>query len=237
MRILTVMTCLGILQGIFAGSGPSRVSVDDVIAVVGEKVMIRAETRGLVFRKGGRLVEFFVDGRSIGKSLSGGDGVAYKKFVPMTPGISRIRVESDNSEETGLVVCVKKGSGVVFVDVEHAILEGVFPLKPRLGGQKAIAEIGKRFVVVAVKGVPLVTANTVKDWLQRYGFVQLPLIAWKEGAVFEQAAQRGLKIKAVIGGARVLESAKKHGALLFSFEEVGGVEVVKDWEEIEGRLR
>ncbi len=49
---------------------------------------------GKLFSKGGELVEFFVDRESIGKTLSGGDGVAFKAFIPAKTGLHQIRVNS-----------------------------------------------------------------------------------------------------------------------------------------------
>ncbi|HKZ56501.1 MAG TPA: hypothetical protein VJ024_02245, partial [Thermodesulfovibrionales bacterium] len=56
--------------------------IHDIVVPAGKEVMLRAEVKGKLFRKGGELIEFFVNGKSIGKSLSGGDGFAYKQFIP-----------------------------------------------------------------------------------------------------------------------------------------------------------
>ncbi len=60
----------------------AEVVVQDMVSPVGREVMLRAETKGGFFSKGGALVEFFVDGKSVGKNLSGGDGLAYLQFCP-----------------------------------------------------------------------------------------------------------------------------------------------------------
>ena len=67
-----------------------RVIVHDDIAVKGHRVMLKAETRGSFFADGGQVVEFFVEEHTIGKTLSGGDGVALvlptRNLSPRLPG-------------------------------------------------------------------------------------------------------------------------------------------------------
>jgi hypothetical protein len=65
----------------------------------------------------------------------------------------------------------------------------------------------------------------------------LPLIPWSEGAIFDEIADKDLRIKAIIAGPRVIESAKAHQPLSFSFEAVDDAEKVKDWEEISKKLK
>ena len=77
MRGLEVFIGLAILFCVFPATALSRVTVYDTVVIEGQKVMLRAETSGILFRKGGELVEFCIDGKSIGKTLSGGDGVAF----------------------------------------------------------------------------------------------------------------------------------------------------------------
>ena len=63
------------------------------------------------------------------------------------------------------------------------------------------------------------------------------MLPWTEGNVFEEADKKGLKIKFVIGGKTVIESAKEFKPKAFSFNEVEGAEEVKDWEEIGKKMR
>jgi hypothetical protein len=70
----------------------SEISVYDIVTISGRAVMLRAETKAGFFAEGGSLVEFFINGRSIGKNLSGGDGIAFKPFVPVREGTYKLRV-------------------------------------------------------------------------------------------------------------------------------------------------
>jgi hypothetical protein len=213
----------------------ASVMVFDMLAVKGEKVMLRAETRGKFFRKGGQLVELFVDGESIGKNLSGGDGVVYKAYTPLETGLFQIEARSDGEEGTGWLLCLQKGSGIVFIEVEGGLLEAMSPMEKREGSVKAVEKIRKTHPVVFLQ-TSFLGVKAVKAWLKEYEFAKLPVLPWKEGRVFDEITAAGLKIKAVIGGAEVIESAEEYDGLLFSFEEAEGAERAKDWEEVIKKL-
>lgn len=209
--------------------------IHDIVVPADKDVMLKAEVKGKFFRKGGEVVEFFVNGKSIGKSLSGGDGFAFKHFIPSETGRYQISVRSGKEEGKGLLLSLRKGSRIVFVDVENGLLER-FSNKPRQGSQKAIKEINRRFPVVLLKTGPLSIKST-KKWLEKNEFLELPLIPWEQGAVFSDFVGDGFKIKAVIGSQDVIDSAKEHKPLAFSFEEVEDAVEVKDWEEIRKKLK
>src|SRR4030042_6926262 len=94
MRILITLIFCILLLYLFPSIVLSDVIVSDMIALRGKEVMLRAETRGKLFPRGGEVVESFVDGKSIGKSLSGGDGFAFRQFTPQKTGLYQITVKS-----------------------------------------------------------------------------------------------------------------------------------------------
>jgi len=213
-----------------------RVIVDDMVVVRGEKVMLTAETKGKLFSKGGELVEFLVDGKSIGKNLSGGDGVAYKAFTPKRTGLHKVRVTSDEGEDTGLLLSLRKGSGIVFVDVEGCLLETPFSREARDGSQEAVKKINQRSPVVFLQR-GLFGVDLTQEWLRENGFMELPVVSWRKGAIFDEVTEEGLEVKAVIGAPKVIESAREYAPLSFSFEQAEGAEWVGNWEEIRQKLK
>jgi hypothetical protein len=236
MRVPAVFFVFAVLFCTFPARALSRVLVYDTVAVKDQKIMLKAETRGKLFSKGGQLVELFVDGKSLGKNLSGGDGVVFKAYTPSDKGLFQIRAKSDGDEGVGLLLSLDRDSSIVFVDVEGGLLEGVFPMKPREGAQKAIEEIEKTYPVVFLQ-TSLVGVRAVKNWLEEYEFMGFPVMPWRKGKVFDKAVAKDLKIKAIIGAPKVIESAEKHHGLAFSFEAVNGAEKVKGWEEIANKLQ
>lgn len=236
MRALQVSVYICVLFSIFPACALSGVSVGDTIAVEGQEVMIRAETRGTFFAKGGEVVEFLVDGKSIGKNLSGGDGVAFKQFTPKKTGLHRITARSGGYEDTGLLLSLERGSSIVFVDIEGSLLEGLFSQKPRHGAKKAIKSINTGFPIVFLQ-TGFLKVKVLKVWLKKNGFPELPVVRWRRGAVFREVVKSDLRIKAIIGGPGVIESAKEHKPLAFCFEKVDDAEWVEDWEEISEELK
>lgn len=231
-----VFFSLIVIVSIFPASAWSRVIVGDMVVVKGKKVMLTAETKGKFLSKGGELVEFLVDGKSIGKNLSGGDGVAYKTFTPQRTGLHKIRVTSDEGEDTGLLLSLRKGSGIVFVDVEGCLIETPFLRKSRKGSQAAVKEISQRSPVVFLQR-GLLGVDLTREWLRENEFMELPVIPWRKGAVFDDVVEEGLEVKAVIGAPKVIESAGKHAPLSFGFEQVEGAEWVGNWEDISKKLK
>ncbi len=111
LKIISVITLvLGLgLEAINPHSVSAGIFVADVIGLKNQRVFLSAQTRGKLFAKGGELVEFHVDGKSLDKTLSGGDGFAYKPFTPAGTGLFQIRVSSANDNDTRSVIDYKTG--------------------------------------------------------------------------------------------------------------------------------
>jgi hypothetical protein len=236
MRRLALYVLVFVAFCIFPASALSRVTVDDAVVVKGQQVMLRAETKGKFFRKGGELVEFFVNGTSLGRTLSGGDGVAFKPFIPVEAGLYEIEVNSGGNEDTGMLLSLREGSSIAFVEVENSLLEGRLSRKPKPGSRKAIEEINKKLPVAFLQ-TGFVGVKAVKTWLRENEFLESAVFPWNKGGIFDEITYKGLKVKAVIAGPDVIESARKHGPLSFSFQQLDNAEWVKDWEEISNKLK
>jgi len=220
----------------FPETASGRVIIGDIIALNQQRVMLRAKTTGKFFTKGGQIVEFFVDGESIGKTLSGGDGVAFKSFTPMKIGLYQIRAASGEDIGSGFLFSLKKYTGIVFIDVEGSLLQMRFSTASKKGSQKAIEEIYKKFPVVLLQ-TGFFGVTIVKAWLKKNNFPELPVVQWRQGAIFQEITQNELRIHAVIGSSSVIESAKDYNGRSFSFDALENSEVVKDWAEVVKKLK
>lgn len=212
------------------------VYVHDMVALQGEEVRLKAETRGTVFIKGGELVEFFVDHASLGKNLSGGDGAAYRFYKASSPGLKDIRAVSRNMAGTGFLLVLKPGAGVVAVDVEGALLQEGFMSPGRPESRNAVKSIAKRYPLIYLQSGET-NLKAVRYWLQQNEYADAPLLPWDGGTVFDTLVKKGVKIRAVIGGPVVIESAVKHKPGAFSFEPVKGAVRLKSWKELEEKLK
>ncbi len=220
----------------FPSDASSEVIVHDLIAAQGKRITIRIETRGKFFGKGGEVVMVSINGKPAGNVLSGGDGFAFRQFTPVKTGIHRITAKSGTDEGSGLLLSLKKGTGIVFVDVEGSILEGPFSRKPRKGSREGIEEINRRFPVVFLSS-GIAGTKALKAWLKENGFPELPVVAWKGGKIFEDTHEKGLTIRAIIGGPDIIVSAREYRPRAFSFTEAEGAQETKDWEELRKILR
>lgn len=206
--------------------------VPDMIAIKGEPFLLRAETRKGFFRKGGELVEFFLNDESIGKNLSGGDGVAFKEIIPGTEGIKKVRASSREERGEGLLLVLRRGRGIIFIDVEGALRDRQFELKPKDGSKEAIIKLATTYPIVYLH-TGLIGGSLIKEWLEENDFIEAPLRPWDNGTLFEEISDLGLKINAVIGGSAVIRSAGKFDPRALTFEEdVEGSETVESWDDI-----
>ena len=235
ISIFTIAIGLG-LAGINPPSALAGIFVDDVIGVNNQRVFLSARTRGKLFAKGGELVEFFIDGKSLGKTLSGGDGFAYKPFTSAGTGLFETRVSSAKDSATGLFLCLEKDARIVAIDVEGSLFEGLIPKQSKRGSFRAVKRIAAQFPVVFVQ-TSFLGLRIVKLWLQKNKFMSRPLMPWRQGALFEVLSRKGLKIHAIIGSPTFIDSAKDHKPLAFSFEPVEEGEAVRDWEEIIEKMK
>jgi hypothetical protein len=235
LKILGVCLCAVFLICAAPSDGFSEVIVHDLITPQAQKVMLKAETRGKLFHKGGELVEFFVDGQPVGRVLSGGDGFAFRQFTPKKSGTYRITAKSGADEAHGILLSLKKGTGIVFVDIEGSLFREPFSEKTRDGSQKAIKAINRRFPVVFLHS-GIVGTKKLRAWLKENGFPALPVVPWDQGKIFDELHETGFRIKAVIGRPEIIEPAKEYHPDAFTFQEAEGAREVKDWKEIEDTL-
>lgn len=236
MKSLKTLACSLLFLFSLALPAFPEVVVHDIIAIRGEKASLVAETKGKFFNRGGEVVEFFVNGKSIGQTLSGGDGFAFKQFIPKKTGIYRLSARSGKDGGNGLMLSLNSGTGIVIIDVESGLLEDPFSMRPKKEGRKSIIRINKRYPVVFLQS-GFLNIGILKTWLKRNGFRDIPLIAWKQGAVFDDIHEMGIKLKSVIGSQQVIESAERYHPLAFSFRETEHAIPVKDWNEIKKRLK
>lgn len=234
MKILRAAFVLIAILFLSSTAGAEVIFFDE-ISLKGEPVMLKAVTKGKVFTKGGQMVEFSVDGRSIGRSLSGGDGAAFKEFRAEKPGLYKVSAVSGKDKDTGFLLSLKRGTGIVFIDIEGSIFVPMSG-KPMKDSREVIKAIAKKFPVVYLQA-GILDIRTLKKLLKENEFTEAPLLPWREGTVFEEADKKGLKIKFVIGSKTVIESAKEFKPKAFSFGEIEGAEEVRDWEEIGKKMR
>ncbi|MEW6109636.1 MAG: hypothetical protein AB1632_10785, partial [Nitrospirota bacterium] len=227
-----------LLLVLILGSQPAafaEIFVHDNIAAKREEIMLKAETKGRYFSKGGQIVEFSVDGRSIGRVLSGGDGYAYKPFRPFKYGLHLVAAKYGKDKDTGHILSLRKGSRIVFIDVEGSLLSTPFSKEPIKKSSDTIRKIIKKYPVVYLHA-GVIGTRSIREWLKKNRFPESVVLPWDMGSIFDEIIKKGFKIKAIIGSQAVIESAGEYKPLAFSFDEFDSAENVKNWTQIERKL-
>jgi hypothetical protein len=137
---------------------------------------------------------------------------------------------------TGFLLVLKPGASVVAVDVEGSLLQEGFMSPGRPESRNAVESIAKRYPLIYLQSGET-NQKAVRYWLQQNEYADAPLLPWDGGNVFDTLAKKGVKIRAVIGGAAVIESAARHKPEAFSFTPLKGAVRLKDWKELVGMLR
>ena len=220
----------------FPSVAGADVYVYDAVAVQGEEIRLKAETRGALFTQGGELVEFFVDDVSLGRNLSGGDGLAYRQYTASRPGMKTVRAVSRNAEGTGFLLVAKRGTGVVAVDVEGSLIFKGFMFPGRPESRQALESVAKRYPLIYLQ-TGETNPKAIRFWLNEYEYAAAPMLPWDGGSLFDGLEKKGLRLLAVIGGPAVIESAARHKPQSFSFEPVKGAVRLKSWKDLEGHLK
>ena len=222
---------ISFLACIFPDSAKCLIVVHDMVVPTAERMFLRAETRGRFFHKGGELVEFFVDGVSVGKTLSGGDGMAFKPFVPKRTRLYRIEARSAQEKGAGCILALERGSAIFLVEAETALLENSIVRRPRLGSHRALEKIEALFPVVILH-TGIMGVESTKKWLQKHTFSQNPVILWNGGDGLDDMIVKGMTIEVLVSGRRLAEAATGKTKRIFSFEETEMATEVQSWEEI-----
>ncbi len=214
----------------------AEIFVHDGIALKGEEISIKAETKGRYFSKGGQMVNFFLGKKPIGNALSGGDGFAYKSFIPHTSGLNIIVAKYGKDSDRGIIMSLKKDSKIVFIDVEGSLLSSPFSKEPIERSRDIIKSIIKKYPVVYLH-TGVIGIKSIREWLRKNRFPESVVLPWEMGSVFNDLNKKGIKIKAIIGSLPVIESAIDYKPVAFTFDESDYAEKVKDWKEIGKKLK
>lgn len=217
-------------------SAQAEIFVNDVVSLSGEEVLIKAETKSGYFAKGGKIVEFSVNGKAIGNVLSGGDSIAYKIFKPGSPGIYTVSVKSDKDTGTGIILALKKDSTAVFIDIEGSLLAAPFAKKPVKSSREVIRKIMKSYPVVYLHTGNIGT-RSVSEWLRKNRFPVSAVLPWDMGDIFAVLNKKGIKIKAVIGSQDVIDSANAYKPEPFVFDEEEVSKNLRIWQDIDRKLK
>ena len=213
----------------------AAVEVRDVLTVSGNTIMLSARTGGGFFSEGGQLVEFLVDGESMGKTLSGGDAIAYMEYTAKGPGKYKIQVRSETDEDNGMLLVSGKGAQVLVIDVFSSLLKDPIGRLPRARAKEALIALGEKYTIIYLHN-RFLGPSVVRGWIRKNELPDWPVLDNRIGAHIRRFEKMGLSVKAIVIGTEMLIAGGSGDARVFSFEKIKGTEHVSSWDDIRESL-
>ena len=152
--ILTPVSSL--FSNTFAG-----ITVFDNVTTKGKPVKLSASTKGRIFQEGGKLVEFYLNGKHIGTTLSGGDGIAFLKYTSLSPGIKHLKVKKGIDKDEGILLVIKKGERIILIEIESTLFEFPFIPNPVGESRETLTVLTEKFKLIYVTS--LIGAKKSRD--------------------------------------------------------------------------
>lgn len=160
------------------------------------RLSVRLVTGGLSFVHrpiSGERIEFMLEGRSLGQTLTGGDGMAVKQFTPSKPGLYLItvrlvdnpRYEADPAEF--YVACRRASHPILLIalsSVRTPSRPPAVPFSPAPSSEampeaaKILSKLSDRYQLVYLETGDETLGPETKDWLARQDFPPAPLFVW-----------------------------------------------------------
>jgi hypothetical protein len=217
-----------------AARGLSAVIVYDRVTTVGTPVYLKVLTKGKIFADGGRLVEFYLDGKRFGKNLTGGDGYGYRKYKPRRAGIINVRANSKGESGAGLLLVMKKNEKAVLIEIEGGLKDAFISDIAAGAGRQAIKQLLEEYRVIYLSRFTGV--RMARSWLDKMDFPQAPVLRWQGEQTLNALKEKNINLYAIIGPASVIDTAADHIKKRYTFDQNQKELTVKDWQEAIERL-
>ncbi|RJQ50199.1 MAG: hypothetical protein C4538_00445 [Nitrospiraceae bacterium] len=200
---------------------------------LGKTGTLKAFTTGRLFPEGGKIVEFFADGKQIGRTLSGGDGYAFIRHSPSARGVKMIRISAGASSDEGTLLVTGKKDKVILIEIESILFTRPFSFEPSKEGKEALKQLSKQFMIIYLSGI--MDMKRSRLWLKEKEFPLFPVFPPGNADITANLEEEGIPVYAIIASPDTL-SRTQHAEKKFSFEGSEEDTVVKDWKELLKKL-
>ena len=223
-----VIVLLIILCSSFSSAVAGVVVFDDVIPV-NKTVKLNALTKGMFLPEGGKLVKFYVDGKYLGANLSGGDGYALFKYVPISAGIFILKVESGKDFDEGSLLVTAENDRILLIEIEKVFAEFPVSFKPAMDSAEVLQGLSKKFRIIYL--TTLTGVELSRKLLKENTLPGSPVLKWEGPEMLDELLKRGIKLHAIIASPGILSEAPDINNK-YSFEETEDGTAVKDWKDL-----
>jgi len=210
-------------------SACAEITVFDDVIPVSRPVKLSAVTKGRFMTEGGRLVTFYIDGKSLGTNLSGGDGYAYFMYTPSSAGISRLKAESGKDMDEGTLLVIPKNDRVLLIEIELVFERPPFSLNPAKDSPGVLRKLSKNFSIVYITTMTGVGAS--RKVIYKNSLPVFPVLKWEGTEFLDDLKEKGITPFAIVASPGVISEAADVG-IRYSFEETETGTVVKGWNDL-----
>ena len=220
------------LSLLFSGFASAGVTAFDAVTPVNKPIKLQALTKGRFFSEGGKLVEFYIDEKHIGTTLSGGDGYAFLQYTPQSKGLKKIKLKLAEQSDEALLLVTNKKDRIILIAIEAGLFESPLSFKPAKGAKETIDAISKKYRIIYLTSLIGITQS--KKWLKQNKLHESIVFSWTGNNIIEDLREKEINIFAIIGSPEMLadiEDIRK-----FSFKEMEGAEVVESWDDLTEEL-
>lgn len=213
----------------------AAVYIFDDVAALEMPVQLMVLTKGKLFPSGGKLVDIYLDGRHLGRIMSGGDGYGYMKFIPRSAGTHEVRVVCEGSEDTGMILVAKQQMIVLCIEMETGLGRSFWDSKSKAGMAGVLTELSRHYTLIYLsRFIGPINARKV---LNKTGCPRGVTLRWRGVETFEVLQQKGLHLYAVIASAKLLADAAEYAENRFTFEESEDGTTVENWQDLAQKLK
>ncbi len=241
--VLLLLLIASNIETVLADDNKSALLIaPDQIGSPGEKIYLKVKlmAKSAFFPKpiSGERIEFIVDGNPIGVSLTGGDGVAVREFIPKREGIYKINLRLTgksgySADEANMIVaCWRRTISIILIDINTLSSEGFKKPDPAPDAKEVLARISKRNKIILYASDQNQGLSEMRIWLINHAFSETPIFSWQQDKIDEEVnnlISRGWRPKFGIGS-----SMKDIKA--FSEANITPIIFLRDKDEIEEDL-
>ncbi len=202
----------------------------DTIVQIGKPVMLKAQTKGRFFPQRGVLVDFYVNEKLIGRTLSGGDGYAFFEYLPGSPGLKKVEAKTADDHDTGSMLVIKRNEKAILIEIEGGLFESLLSNKPRQGNKKAVKSLIKKYRIIYV--TTMLGLSNSKKWLEDKELPSSVVLKYRGSKMFDELKELGLRLYAIIGSPNIMSEAPEYIKKRYSFKKTKKGEKVNDWDEV-----
>jgi hypothetical protein len=214
----------------FASWGLGKIVVYDGVSTEKTPIYLKVLTKGLLFAKGGKLVDVYVNDKKVKQILTGGDGYGYIKYTPLQPGLTRIEARSEGDSDSGVLLVVDKSDRIILIDVQSGIKESQFSESARANSRKTIETLSQNYKLIYLD--TFFVSGVSRDWLRDEDFIESATLKWQGAGLLKSLKAKGMNLFAIIGSAELLSQSKKYIEHRYSFEATKDGETIENWKEL-----